>query len=492
MTETVHLALPFIDAAQAQKHVTHNEALQLLDALTQLSVIERRSAPPSAPAEGDRYLVEATATGVFAGAEGRIALWLAGGWIFLSPRAGWLVFVAAERKALLHDGSAWADAGLAVRALQNLSLLGLGTTADAANPLAVKANSALFAARTLAEGGAGDMRVTLEKEAAGHTVSQLYQSNWSGRAETGLIGDDDFHVKVSSDGSTWREALIVDRATGRVAFPNGAGDGAPAGFRNRLRNASFNINQRAVSGTVTLAAGAYGHDGAKAGAGGATYTFAASGIDTTITVTAGSLILPIENVMIEGGSYALAHDGTALARVWQGTGTSGSGAYATCTRATPLGVSGLAAATQTNVEFSMGTILRPQLEPGAYATAFERRPPSVEIASCQRYFISTYNEGVAPGTAVNGAYEFILASNVSASGYYNQAIVLPQKMRASPTIAIYAPDGSAGNIAVGGSTAPAVPVDIYQVGFGAFFNPGPSSWSVGSAIKFNFTASSEI
>ena len=67
------------------------------------------------------------------------------------------------------------------------------------------------------------------KEAVGNTVSQLYQSNWSGRAETGLIGDDDFHVKVSADGTTWREALIVDRSTGRVAFPSGIGDGAPRG-----------------------------------------------------------------------------------------------------------------------------------------------------------------------------------------------------------------------------------------------------------------------
>ena len=30
MTNTIHLALPYIEAAQAQKHVTHNDALQLL------------------------------------------------------------------------------------------------------------------------------------------------------------------------------------------------------------------------------------------------------------------------------------------------------------------------------------------------------------------------------------------------------------------------------------------------------------------------------
>ena len=37
MTDTPRLALPAIEAAQAQKHVTHNEALVLLDALTHLA-----------------------------------------------------------------------------------------------------------------------------------------------------------------------------------------------------------------------------------------------------------------------------------------------------------------------------------------------------------------------------------------------------------------------------------------------------------------------
>ena len=97
------------------------------------------------------------------------------------------------------------------------------------------------------------------------------------------------------------------------------------------------------------------------------------------------LILPIEAALIEGGAYALSHAGTAQARVWQGTGYAGSGSYAAASRSAPLLVTGLTANTQTNVEFSSGTILRPQFEPGAYATDFERRPPGVELALCQRY-----------------------------------------------------------------------------------------------------------
>jgi hypothetical protein len=170
---------------------------------------------------------------------------------------------------------------------------------------------------------------------------------------------------------------------------------ALAGFRSRLRNASFAINQRAVSGTVTLAAGVYGHDGVKAGGAGATYTFATTGLDTTLTITAGSLILPVEAGLIEGGSYAVSQAGTAQARVWQGTGSTGSGSYA----AAPFVVTGLTSATQTNLEFSTGTVLRPQVEPGSTVTAFERRRPQVELADCQRYYEIVYGSIRATSSA---------------------------------------------------------------------------------------------
>lgn len=91
----------------------------------------------------------------------------------------------------------------------------------ATNPLSAKLNAALFTAKSTGEGGTGDLRFTLNKSASGNTVSQLYEDNWSGRAETGLCGDDHFHVKVSADGATWREAINIDPATGLVNFSQG-------------------------------------------------------------------------------------------------------------------------------------------------------------------------------------------------------------------------------------------------------------------------------
>jgi hypothetical protein len=67
----------------------------------------------------------------------------------------------------------------------------------------------------------------LNRQRIGGTVSQLYQSSYSGRAETGLMGDDRFRIKVSHDGAAWKDALNVDPQTGRVFFPNGTIDQAP-------------------------------------------------------------------------------------------------------------------------------------------------------------------------------------------------------------------------------------------------------------------------
>jgi hypothetical protein len=107
---TTHLSLPYLVAAQAQKHVTHNEALRLLDAMVQLSVLDRtRTTPPASPADGNRHLVASGATGLWAGWDLNIACRIDGAWIRLVPRVGWQVWVADEGVPLVWTGSAWQD-----------------------------------------------------------------------------------------------------------------------------------------------------------------------------------------------------------------------------------------------------------------------------------------------------------------------------------------------------------------------------------------------
>jgi hypothetical protein len=140
--------------------------------------------------------------------------------------------VVDELQLYHFDGSAWAPGVLAITSLQNLTFLGVGTTADATNPFSTKLNNVLHAAKMVAEGGTGDLRVKLSKETAAKTASYLFQTNFSARAEFGLAGDDDFHLKVSPDGAAWTEALLVDRATGTVSLPAGATSVTPAAGTN--------------------------------------------------------------------------------------------------------------------------------------------------------------------------------------------------------------------------------------------------------------------
>jgi hypothetical protein len=209
--DTPLLSLPMILPAQAQKHVTHNEALRILDIIVQLAVLDRtRSTAPATPAEGDRHLVAAGATSDWAGQSGKIAAFWGGTWVFLDPRPGWQVRVLAEDMTLVFASGTWAPA---FTTPETLPRLGIATAPDATNRLAVAAEATL-----LSHAGQGH-QLKLNKASPPDTASLLFQSNWSGRAELGLAGTDDFALKVSADGSTFQTALNVNRITGDITLP---------------------------------------------------------------------------------------------------------------------------------------------------------------------------------------------------------------------------------------------------------------------------------
>ncbi|WP_238120813.1 MULTISPECIES: DUF2793 domain-containing protein [unclassified Xanthobacter] len=144
--ETARLALPYLAAAQAQKHVTHNEALRRLDAYVQLA-LESVTAlePPVSPAEGACWFVPAGATGSFAGQDGTLATYEAGAFDFLAVPADTLAFIRDEDRFARHDGSAWvsplADAVVALAARTQLVLESI---TDAAPPAAPEAGGRWF------------------------------------------------------------------------------------------------------------------------------------------------------------------------------------------------------------------------------------------------------------------------------------------------------------------------------------------------------------
>ncbi|HEX3708581.1 MAG TPA: DUF2793 domain-containing protein [Pseudolabrys sp.] len=115
MTDTPRLSLPAIEAAQAQKHVTHNEALALLDALTQLTVESSTlTAPPGSPAEGACYIPAAGATGAWSGWDGQIAAY-DDGWSLIAPVPGLKAWVRDERATVTYEDAVWRD-GIALTA----------------------------------------------------------------------------------------------------------------------------------------------------------------------------------------------------------------------------------------------------------------------------------------------------------------------------------------------------------------------------------------
>ncbi|EKF19839.1 DUF2793 domain-containing protein [Nitratireductor pacificus] len=224
MDQTAKLDLPYIMPSQAQKHVTHNEALRLLDGLVQLSVIDRDLPdPPTAPAEGDRYLVSPGGSGAWMGWDGAVAHHADGVWQKLTPQPGWRAWVEDEGKLIAFDGSSWQVVGgipASGAQIQNAALLGIGTAADAANPFSARVNKALWTALYTAEGGNGDLFHTMNKENAAGDVGILMQSGFVTKALMGLFGSDNWRLSVSSDGSVFHDAIRAEAGSGRIALPS--------------------------------------------------------------------------------------------------------------------------------------------------------------------------------------------------------------------------------------------------------------------------------
>ncbi|KTE19173.1 hypothetical protein ATE67_16605 [Sphingopyxis sp. H050] len=108
LPRTARYSLPLLALAQAQKEVTHNEALVLLDALVQAAVVAGPIAdPPSAPEEGQCWLVAAGASGAWAGHGGKLAVRTGGGWRYVTPGAGFRLTRQSDGAALYFDGTAW-------------------------------------------------------------------------------------------------------------------------------------------------------------------------------------------------------------------------------------------------------------------------------------------------------------------------------------------------------------------------------------------------
>nr|WP_240904307.1 DUF2793 domain-containing protein [Rhodobacter sp. SGA-6-6] len=143
----------------------------------------------------------------WSGRAGQVAVMTAAGWQFHQPRPGWQAQVLAEGQVAVFDGLTWktpSEGPLTAR-------LGVSATPDAVNRLAVSAPATL-----LNHAGAGH-QLKLNKAAAGDTASLLFQTGFSGRAEMGATGGDEFQIRTSADGAGLQSGCIAipNRRTGQ-------------------------------------------------------------------------------------------------------------------------------------------------------------------------------------------------------------------------------------------------------------------------------------
>ncbi len=208
--ETTILSLPHILPSQAQKHVTHNEALRLLDVTVQLTVLQRTLAsPPASPVLGDRHIVAAAASEAWAGRPLDIALWNGTAWEFTNALQGWRAYVVAEAAMVVFDGTGWTAV---VGGVAQFTQVGVGMAPSGTNKLAVDSAAALFT------NPGGSHQLAINKGSAAATGSVLYQQGYLTRAEVGLVGDNNLTVKVSPDGTSFATALTVDKDNGRASI----------------------------------------------------------------------------------------------------------------------------------------------------------------------------------------------------------------------------------------------------------------------------------
>jgi hypothetical protein len=244
---TNRVKLPYVLQSQSQKEVTVNSSFDLIDALLQAACVTvSLNTPPGSPVAGDCYVVGTSPTGAWS-AQAKAFAFYTTGWNFITPWEGLTVWANDTNALYTYDGSAWVLSNNP-SSFQNLTMLGINATADATNKLSVNSAAILF------NNIGNDMQVKINKNASGDKASFLFQTGFSARAEFGLLGDDNFTLKVSANGSTFFNALKMLASSGRVALKaNGSG---LSGAGTTQGTATVITNQTNEFTTVAASSGA--------------------------------------------------------------------------------------------------------------------------------------------------------------------------------------------------------------------------------------------
>lgn len=117
MTDTLRWNLPLLSAGQAQKEISHNEALMAVDRILHLAVVTRALTQPPADARpGDNFIVGPTTGGGWGAGQDMIASFDGAGWKFTRPQIGCLAWICDEAVLFVFDGRGWQALGSLDRA----------------------------------------------------------------------------------------------------------------------------------------------------------------------------------------------------------------------------------------------------------------------------------------------------------------------------------------------------------------------------------------
>lgn len=113
---TARFGMPMLFPGQAEKELTHNEALVVIDAVLAANVEGIASDPGSlAPQAGQCWLIGAGAIGAWAGMENSIALWTGSGWRCIPARPGHQVYGNDIGARYVFGSAGWTASSVATR-----------------------------------------------------------------------------------------------------------------------------------------------------------------------------------------------------------------------------------------------------------------------------------------------------------------------------------------------------------------------------------------
>ncbi len=96
----------------------HNEALQVIDILLHPVVVAVGvNSPPASPAPGQCWIVGAAPGGAWSGQAGRIAGWGEGGWRFVEPIEGMMLWSHADQTWVRRAPDGWRTGEIVARRL---------------------------------------------------------------------------------------------------------------------------------------------------------------------------------------------------------------------------------------------------------------------------------------------------------------------------------------------------------------------------------------